>query len=56
MLIPVALTPKVLLFVNVIVGILEMDLIVLVSRYFVCVSKILYLLPIAYFLLFILFS
>ena len=35
MLTPAVLTPKVLLFVNVIVGILEMDLIVLVSKSFV---------------------
>jgi hypothetical protein len=40
---PAVLTLKVLLFVNVIVGILEMDLIVPVSKYFIHVSKILYL-------------
>ena len=38
---PAVLTQKVLLFVNVIVGILEMDLIVLVSDFFICVSTIL---------------
>ena len=38
---PAVLTPKVLFFVSAIVGILEMDLIVLVSRYFVSVSIIL---------------
>ena len=36
-------TTKVLLFVSVLVGILEMDLIVPVSKYFIRVSKILYL-------------
>jgi hypothetical protein len=37
------LTQQVLLFVNVIVGILEMDLIVLVSKYFIHVCKMLYI-------------
>ena len=41
MLTPAVLTPKVLLFVNVIVDILEMDLIVLVSNSFICLSTIL---------------
>jgi hypothetical protein len=37
------LTTKVLLFVNVIVGFLEMDLIVLVSKSFINVFNVLYL-------------
>ena len=37
------LTMKVLLFANVMSGILELDLIVLVSKFFVAVSKIFYL-------------
>jgi hypothetical protein len=40
---PAVLTPKVPLFVNVIVDILEMDLIVLVSKSFIHVFKVLYL-------------
>jgi hypothetical protein len=40
---PVVLTLKVLLFVNVIVDILEMDLIVLVSKSFIHVFNVLYL-------------
>jgi hypothetical protein len=40
---PAVLTQQVLLFVSVLVGILEMDLIVPVSKYFIRVSKILYL-------------
>jgi ABC-type multidrug transport system permease subunit len=44
------------LFVNVIVGILEMDLIVPVSNSFIWVSKICTFLLIAYFLLFLYFS
>ena len=36
------LTMKVLLFVNVMLGILDMDLIVLVSKYFIPMSKTLY--------------
>ena len=46
---PAVLTPKVLLFVNVIVGILEMDLIVLVSKSFIHVFKVLYLSTVALF-------
>jgi hypothetical protein len=37
-----ALTVKVLLFANAMLGILELDLIVLVSKFFVAVSKIFY--------------
>ena len=37
------LTMKVLLFVNVMLDILEMDLIVLVSKSFICVSKLFHL-------------
>ena len=37
------LTMKVLLFANVMSGILELDLVVLVSKFFVAVSKIFYL-------------
>jgi hypothetical protein len=40
---PAVLTLKVLLFVNVIVDILEMDLIVLVSKSFINVFNVLYL-------------
>ena len=40
---PAVLTPKVPLFVNVIVDIQEMDLIVLVSKSFIHVFKVLYL-------------
>ena len=43
MLMPAVLTLKVLLFVNVIVDILEMDLIVLVSKSFINVFNVLYL-------------
>jgi hypothetical protein len=44
---------KVLLYVNVMLGILEMDLIVLVRKSFICVSKIFYFLSMTYWLLFI---
>ena len=37
------LTMEILLFVNVMLDILEMDLIVLVSKFFIRVSKLLYL-------------
>jgi hypothetical protein len=40
---PAVMTQKVLLFVNVIVDILEMDLIVLVSKSFINVFNVLYL-------------
>ena len=40
---PAVRTPKVLLFVNVIVAILEMDLIVPVSKSFIHVFKVFYL-------------
>ena len=40
---PTVLTMKVLLTVNVMLGIMELDLIVLVSKFFVAVSKIFYL-------------
>ena len=39
---PPVLTMKVLLTVNVILGIMELDLIVLVSKFFIDVSKIFY--------------
>jgi hypothetical protein len=52
---PVVLTQKVLLFVNVKVGILEMDLIVLVSKSFIHVFKVCTFLLIIYCLLFLLF-
>ena len=40
---PTVLTMKVLLTVNVMLGIMELDLIVLVSKFFVAVPKIFYL-------------
>ena len=45
------LTMKVLLTVNAMLGILEMDLIVLVSKFFIGVSKIFYLFKLNYCLL-----
>jgi hypothetical protein len=52
---PAVLTQKVLLFVNVIVGILEMDLTALVSKSFIHVFKVCTFLLIIYCLLFLLF-
>ena len=45
---PTALTTKVLMTVNVMLGILETDLIVLVSKLFIDVSKIFFLFLITY--------
>jgi hypothetical protein len=50
------LTMKVLLTVNVMLGILEMDLVVLVSKFFIYVSKICYLFLITHCLLLVLNS